>query len=208
MEKSDQDVTNLAELLKESLAVKEMGEEEFSEYCLNWAISLIDDDLDFEVEKGRYYNVDGGDDIEISARHSKTGNPVTIDISEIHEPGDDASTKNEKADKMEKTKNEKQESRTAKEDMKRGIKNQGTRLESIREAIEACGEAKRLWEADLSEINGLTYNMSDYAISRLQREVNSEDNGWDCDSGRLESEYNGELPDLDELADLIVSALS
>jgi len=88
-----------------------------------------------------------------------------------------------------------------------GIYNQKSRLESIKEAYEACGEVKAAWEADLSEINELTYNMSDYAIAKLQREINSEDNGWNCDSGSFESEYDGMLPDLNDLVELIVEAL-
>ena len=88
-----------------------------------------------------------------------------------------------------------------------GIYNQKSRLESIKEAYEACGEVKAAWEADLSEINDITRNMSDYAISKLQREINSEDNGWNCDDGWFESEHKGILPDLDDLAELIVGAL-
>ena len=51
--------------------------------CQDYAKAVIENDLYYDQEAGRYFNLDSGDDIEIRARQSKTGNPVTIDISDI-----------------------------------------------------------------------------------------------------------------------------
>ena len=85
---------------------------------------------------------------------------------------------------------------------------QSTRLKKIETAYNSLIAKKEQWENDLAYISNSVYDMSDFAISRIRQEINSEDNGWDCNqNGALESEYNGILPDLDDLTELIVNAL-
>ncbi len=59
----------------------------YIEYCSNYAIRIIEEDLYYDEKSERYYNIDEGDDIEIPGRLTKTGNPETIDISDLTDFG-------------------------------------------------------------------------------------------------------------------------
>ena len=52
-------------------------------YCYDYATATVNNDLSYDEKSNRYYNIDWGDNIEIPGRLSKTGNPTTIDISDI-----------------------------------------------------------------------------------------------------------------------------
>ncbi len=91
-----------------------------------------------------------------------------------------------------------------------GIENQDSRLESIKDAYDKFMVEKENWDADLKSINNAVFDMSEFAISRIRNQINSEDNGWNVDSNgyfETECQYEDALTDLNELTELIVSAL-
>lgn len=60
--------------------LKSPGYCNFMSYCRQYADAVISNDLYYDEDKREYFNIDGGDDIEIPAHYTKSGNPATIDI--------------------------------------------------------------------------------------------------------------------------------
>lgn len=55
----------------------------YIKYCRSYAKAMLENDLYYDEYKDRWFS-DGGDDVvEVSKFFTKTGNPATIDVSDI-----------------------------------------------------------------------------------------------------------------------------
>jgi len=80
MRRQERAICMLAKELMQCLSCKGSN---YISYCRNYAKVIIENELFYDDETGKYY-ADGDDDvIEVSKFDTKTGNPITIDISEI-----------------------------------------------------------------------------------------------------------------------------
>ena len=75
-------VSKLTRLLMKVL-ISITGRGSYLMQCQDYAKAVIENYLYYDKDEDRYYDIDHGDDIEIPAIQSKTGCPVTIDISDI-----------------------------------------------------------------------------------------------------------------------------
>jgi len=87
---------------------------------------------------------------------------------------------------------------------------QVSRISKIKSSLSDFYNRKSQWSEDLEEIVSLVYNSGDFVIARLRDKINGTDDHWFISESGIISVhdiYEGFLPDLDLLADLICESL-